>query len=115
MPEVVVLKHETNGLGLAGLVFSCLGWVTCGLLSFPGVLFSLLGLLNRPRGTAIAGLLVGLPGSVFFLVSGMAMVLGLIGLNEQIQVEAERLQADRATNAVTELTPDTKPDTVPEL
>ena len=57
--EVNVIKNDSNGLGLAGLVFSAHGWFTCGLLCIPGAVLSLLGLFSSgPKGTAVAGLIV---------------------------------------------------------
>jgi len=91
MTQTVVVRQETNGLALAGFVFSCLGWLTCGALCIPGVLLSFLGLLGRPRGLAVAGLLVGLPGVLFFVLAGFAMVAAAIG----VQAEMERIESQR--------------------
>lgn len=79
--RVVVIQQESNGLGLAGLIFSCIGWVTCGLLCIPGAFLSFLGLFSKgPKGTSIAGLIVGFPGVLFFAFIGSAMLAGFIGI-----------------------------------
>ncbi len=79
--EVVVVNSESNGLGLAGLVFSGLGWLTCGLLCIPGAVLSLLGLFSKgPKGHAVAGLIVGFPGVVFFVLFGAGIILTLTGI-----------------------------------
>ena len=55
--NVVVQQQPTNSLGLAGLVLSIIGWLTCGLLCIPGAFVSFLGLFSKaPKGLAIAGL-----------------------------------------------------------
>jgi hypothetical protein len=78
---VVHVQAKSNGLGLAGLILSILGWFTCGLLCIPGALFSLVGLLFAPRGTALAGLIVGFPGTLFFVFFGLTMLTGFLGLS----------------------------------
>jgi hypothetical protein len=78
--QVVIIQQDSNGLGLAGLIFSCIGWVTCGLLCIPGALLSFLGMFSKgPKGTAIAGLIVGFPGVIFFVLVGGTMLAGMIG------------------------------------
>lgn len=88
--SVVIVERPSNALGIAGLAFSVLGWLTCGLLCIPGVIISALGLFSRPRAMAIAGLIIGAPGVLFFILAGAAMVAGAIGLNNEI----ERINAD---------------------
>jgi hypothetical protein len=77
-PQQTVVIHEspgTSGVAMAGLVFSILGWFTCGLLCIPGALLSFLGLFSRgPKGAAIAGLIVGFPGVLFFLLIGIGFL-----------------------------------------
>jgi|TARA_B100000809_G_scaffold201992_1_gene202677 hypothetical protein len=60
--------NQTNGLGIAGLVVSILGILTCGLISPLGLLLSLIALLKPPRGLAIAGTIVGFLGTGFLVV-----------------------------------------------
>lgn len=76
---------ETNGLGLAGFIVSLVGLMMCGgLLSPVGMIMSLIALGKRPKGFAIAGVVLGVIGSlVFFLiffVIGLSAILALIGL-----------------------------------
>jgi len=77
---VVNVENKSNGLGLAGLIFSCVGWLTCGALCIPGALLSFFGLFFKPRGTAVAGLIVGFPGVIFFFVMGLGMLAGMLGI-----------------------------------
>lgn len=78
---VVAQAESTSGLAIAGLVFNILGWLTCGAMSLLGVPLSFLALFARgPKGTAIAGLLVGFPGVIFFALMGASMILGFMGL-----------------------------------
>lgn len=86
---VVQVQSGSNGLGLAGLVFSILGWVTCGVLSIPGAILSFMGLFFTPRGTAIAGLIVGFPGVLFFFLVGMGIIGGILGLAPAVEAARE--------------------------
>lgn len=49
-------------MGVTGFVLSLVGLVTCGLLAPLGVLFSAIGMRKKPKGLAIAGLVIGLVG-----------------------------------------------------
>lgn len=60
---------KENMLGLIGFITSVVGFVfTCGILSPIGLLLSLGGLLSRPRGYALAGVVTGLLGSVWIVL-----------------------------------------------
>jgi hypothetical protein len=91
---VVQQSPGTSGLAIAGLVFSILGWFTLGLLCIPGAFLSFLALFQRgPKGAAIAGLLVGFPGVLFFAIVGLgffAVILGFGAAANQAMKEAER-------------------------
>ena len=78
--QFVVNPQPTNNLGLAGFITSLLGVVSCGLLSPVGLLLSLIGLSKQPRGFAVAGTILGLLGSIFMVLFGVGIVLGLMGL-----------------------------------
>ena len=78
--------QERNGLGLAGFICSLVGLFTGGLLCPIGLLISLIALGRRPRGFAIAGVIVGLLGScgglilIVFFSSLVLAMLAAIGL-----------------------------------
>lgn len=100
-PQQTVVIHETpgtSGLAIAGLIFSILGWFTCGLLCIPGAFLCFLALFSRgPKGTAIAGLIVGFPGTLFFAFVGLGMIMGLLGLGAAASsavAEAEKARVD---------------------
>jgi hypothetical protein len=85
--------NQTNGLGIAGLVVSILGILTCGLISPLGLLLSLIAMLKRPRGLAIAGTVVGLVGTgILFLVGG-SIVAGFMFAGKAIETAAKIEQA----------------------
>jgi hypothetical protein len=95
--EVVVVNSESNGLGLAGLIFSSLGWLTCGLLCIPGAVLSLLGLFSKgPKGHAVAGLIVGFPGVAFFVLFGAGIILTLTGIGGAVNAAKEIADARRS-------------------
>jgi hypothetical protein len=61
-------QPKENMLGLIGFITSILGLVfTCGIASPLGLLLSLFGLLSRPRGYALAGVVTGLLGSAWLV------------------------------------------------
>ncbi|WP_026809151.1 hypothetical protein [Arenibacter latericius] len=80
---IVNQKTESNGLGTAGFVLSIIALVA-GCLPFVGwtvwflgLLFSFIGVFKRPRGLAIAGLVISLIG--FFLFLFVFSTLALFG------------------------------------
>lgn len=72
-PIIVRERPQTNGMGIAGFIMSLItlffgwipvfGWVLAGL-SF---LFSFIGIFKKPRGLAIAGLILSIVGVVFIV------------------------------------------------
>lgn len=111
-PVTHVHVHSAPGnsaLGTAGLIFSALGWVTCGLLCPLGALFSFLGLFSKgSKSHAIAGLIVGFPGVIFLAVFGFGFLATLVGGGAvvqqareaaiRVQQENERKLAEQAKN-----------------
>jgi len=86
---IIIDNQSTSGIATAGLTFSILGWFTCGLLCIPGAFLSFLGLFSKgPKGTAIAGLIVGFPGVFFFMFFGLSMLAGMLGLSGAIDAAA---------------------------
>lgn len=77
------VKPESNGLGLAGFIVSLVGIASCGLLSPIGLILSFIAVFRQPRGFAIAGLVLGLLGSIWTLVLiagvGIAMIGAIVG------------------------------------
>ncbi len=72
-PVIIQERPSTNGMGIAGFVMALLtlflgwipvfGWVLWGL----SLLFSFIGIFKRPRGLAIAGLILSIVGLVFIV------------------------------------------------
>ena len=59
----------TNGIGLAGFIVSLAGLVLCILPACPvGLILSIIGIRRNPRGFAIAGLVLGIIGTVPMIV-----------------------------------------------
>ena len=56
-------------------------------------IFSLIAVFKRPRGFAIAGLILGLVGSIWMLVAGLAMVLSVLGIGVAAKAAADHLTA----------------------
>ncbi|MBR5532591.1 MAG: hypothetical protein IKU59_04715 [Bacteroidales bacterium] len=77
------MEKKSNGLGVAGLVLSICALVFCWLpilnwiLWFLGVLFSFIGVFKRPKGCAIAGLIISVIPFIIMLVfiGGVAAAL----------------------------------------
>lgn len=61
--------QSSNSLGVAGFILSLIGIVLCGPLTLVGLILSLFALGRQPRGFAIAGLIIGVLGVAFMLLS----------------------------------------------
>jgi hypothetical protein len=85
-PRYITVNVQGNGagnsgLGTAGLIFSILGWFTCGLLCPLGAFLSFLGLFSRgSKSNAVAGLIVGFPGVFFLVFVGFSIIAGMLGI-----------------------------------
>lgn len=101
---VVQAGRDNSALGTAGLIFSTLGWVTCGLLCPLGALLSILGLFSSGKKThAIVGMVVGFPGMIFLFVIGFGIIgsaTAMLGFGvaavDQAQKAAVRMQEENA-------------------
>ena len=72
-PIIVQERPRVNGMGVAGFVLSLItlffgwipffGWVLWGL----SLLFSFIGIFKKPRGLAIAGLVLSIVGLIFIV------------------------------------------------
>ncbi|MHC5202108.1 hypothetical protein [Myroides sp. LJL119] len=74
------VKSQTNALGLAGFILSILslftGWIPVlgwGVW-FLGALFSVIGVFKKPRGFAIAGIIISFIGILFLLIFFTALL-----------------------------------------
>lgn len=96
-PHVQAPAADVNGLGIAGFIVSLVGLVgTGGLLSPIGLVLSLIALNKRPRGFAVAGVVIGLIGScgviaaMLFFGGAILLALGIAAValshSEQIQL-----------------------------
>lgn len=108
--NIVVVQQVTgtSGIAIAGLVFSILGWLTLGLLCIPGVFLCFLALFSRgSKSAAIAGILVGFPGVLFFLFVGYASLLLVLGFSAALDVAGEavnnRVNAEKVLDNPEEL------------
>lgn len=87
-PDVrtIIIREQSNGVGLAGFICSMVGLVSCGVLSPVGAILSFIGMFRAPRGFAIAGFVIGLAGSVWVFVMifviGVASVAAALGWKE---------------------------------
>jgi hypothetical protein len=72
-------RAGTNGLGIAGFVCSLVGLLTCGVLSPVGLLLSLVAMFRPPRGFAIAGVMLGILGSLWVaaIIAVVSLTIGL--------------------------------------
>ncbi len=92
-----------NSLGIAGFVVSLVGLFSCGLLSPIGAIMSMIAVGRRPRGLAIAGIVIGLIGSLWLiaLIVGIALVgiggvLALVGFAPQLEAIADQYNVNTA-------------------
>ena len=84
MPGQVVVMPvpQRNGLGVFGFLTSLVGLIVpTGIISFLGFVLSLAAIGRSPRGFAALGVVLGLLGSVFWLiVSLLAAAAALLGV-----------------------------------
>lgn len=117
VPSAPALQPESNGLGLAGFITSLVGLaLTGGVLCPVGLIVSLIALSRRPRGFAVAGVVLGAVGScggclvlAFAAMVGMAAVVTAIALvasggPQGIETLDHMLQVDSAITAFQERT-----------
>lgn len=87
--QTIIIKQDekrTNGIGTAGFIVSIIaifiGWIPIlgWLIWLLGLIFSFVGIFKRPRGMAIAGLVISLIGIIFLLfVFGMIFATAALG------------------------------------
>lgn len=89
-------QSDSNGLGIAGFVVSLIGLVSCGLIAPIGAIMSAFALKKEPKGLAIAGLIIGIIGSLWVIVfvvifGGLGILMAAIGIaaGDQIEVYGE--------------------------
>lgn len=76
-PYLMVPVRESNGLGVAGFFIAFIGlFIPTGVIALLGLLVSLVALGRAPRGFAGIGVLIGLLGTVFWLVVMGVVVAG---------------------------------------
>ena len=83
-PQTIIIRQEeksTNGIGTAGFVMSLiaifLGWIPVigWIIWILGLVLSFAGIFKRPKGMAIAGLVISLIGIIMLVfVFGILMV-----------------------------------------
>lgn len=75
--QPIIIRNQpppSNGMGIAGFVLSLAAWfggwipVAGWIIWFLGLLFSFIGLFKKPRGLAVAGLIISLIGFIILLV-----------------------------------------------
>ena len=90
-PSSAMPPRETNGLGIAGFVVSLIGILTCGVPSIVGLGFSLIAVRKKPKGFAIAGVILGVIGllelafMVFSVYNAMQAVVAIQAVVNQAQ------------------------------
>ncbi|MHC4977050.1 MAG: DUF4190 domain-containing protein [Planctomycetota bacterium] len=67
---------QHNTAGIVGFVISLMGLFSAGLLSPIGLIVSMMGLTKTPRGFAVAGVIIGLIGSLELVI--MVLVITAI-------------------------------------
>ncbi len=86
-------RPPANGLGIAGFVVSLLG-LGCGCFSIVGVVLSAIAMARRPRGFAIAGLIIGLVGMLLTIL--VVVLLVAFGFFAIIPVTMDGYQVNEA-------------------
>lgn len=84
--QVVVnqIQKKSNGMGTAGFVLALVGLLLCWvpvlnwILWILGLIFSFIGVFKRPRGLAIAGLIITFVGLIIIVAVISVAVASLI-------------------------------------
>lgn len=94
--QTIIINQQTNSsnsAGIAGLILSVISWF---LFCFPimgsiiwllGAIFSIIGLFKRPRGAAIAGVIISFIGLII-LIFAIVGIIGLAGLSEGFDINS---------------------------
>lgn len=82
-----------NTLGLVGFIVSLVGSLGCGLGAPIGLIISLIALRRQPKGFAIAGMIIGILGSIYLVWMGMWVVSGLLDIGRTINESARTVGA----------------------
>jgi hypothetical protein len=103
--------QPVNGLAIAGFIVSLLGFFTACILSPVGLLLSFIALFKRPRGFAVAGLILGMIGSLipllfvgfFGVMIFSAIAMGSPGIRTfgSVQEAHTRIDSAASTNDYT--------------
>lgn len=88
-------RPPSNGLGIAGFVVSIVGFLACPLIAPVGMIMSFVAMFREPRGFAIAGFVLGVLGSVWFLL--IAVLFGAVLLVVGAAFAAHGFQGVEAT------------------
>ncbi len=84
--QTIVINQQSkssNGMGIAGFVLALLaiflGWVPVlgWILWILGLIFSIVGMFKKPKGLAIAGLVISLLGLILLVAVFGAILAGL--------------------------------------
>jgi hypothetical protein len=78
-PEERYDPPQQNGLGLAAFVVSLIGLFSAGILSPVGAVMGAIALRRDPKGFAIAGLVIGLFGTLWICLVA-AFFIGILGV-----------------------------------
>ncbi len=81
-------QPKENYLGLTGFIVSVIALVfTLGFLSPLGLLISLAGLFSRPRGYALAGVILGFLGSLLIVLFAVVfLMVAAVGSSAIVQI-----------------------------
>ena len=73
-----MIERPPNKVGFAGFIISLVSIFGCGLLSVVGVIVSLVGLKNKPRGLAIAGVFISILTAGLWAFASVLIYQGVI-------------------------------------
>lgn len=99
--RVAANPAPTNSLGVAGFVVSLTGLIaTCGVLSPIGMLLSFFALFRKPRGFALAGLVLGIAGSFWILLVTLVGLVAAGGAAVGIHAANQHMEYARDYEAI---------------
>ena len=76
---VPVVATRSNVLAMVGFWLAIAGFLTCGVTGIPGLVCSILGMRQEPKGWAVAGIAVSVPSVLWCLFWIVTWVLAFVG------------------------------------
>ena len=104
--QIVVAQPPSNAIGMAGFVMSLVSLLTCGILFPLSAVFSFIGVFYKPKGFAVAGLIISGVACMVLVLAWISflgtMIMGVAGVSaavSQVKIAAELTTAKNSVRS----------------